>query len=181
MHQVNEIVTIYIYNKHKKVEAHTRYFHCCENPSILLVSILERSISLETFISCQKCGRFTICLLYNCLLYGYLLMRNSTENRPFLVHNGCTQAPQRQWKPWRKTRRSQKNVNIVIPDESQHNTGDKSEYHEKSKPRRKSKATVITSRPLGQNLHVRPLFNIEFQDNSEYCIKKSFQWPSIGV
>ena len=31
---VNEIVTIYIYKKHKKVEVHTLYFRCRENPSV---------------------------------------------------------------------------------------------------------------------------------------------------
>ena len=36
MPQVNKIVTIYIYNKHKEtVEVHTLYFRCRENPSVI--------------------------------------------------------------------------------------------------------------------------------------------------
>ena len=42
---VNEIMTIYIYKKHKKVEVDTHYFRCRENPSVLVVSVLERFIS----------------------------------------------------------------------------------------------------------------------------------------
>ena len=82
MSKVNRIMTIYMYNIHKK-------FAHCNSVVVKIIWIFTcvhiSFISKERIILCKKRVRFMKYPLYDCPLYKNLLMKNSSGNYPYSV------------------------------------------------------------------------------------------------